>query len=446
MRINEIEITNFKSFEKKRLPFNSSFSLIIGDNGTGKTSVLEALSIGLGGYLAGIDGITNRNIQMDEVRTASIKQGDATVTTEPQFPCSIRCEGIIHDRHFTWERSVHKKEGRTNRTKAKDVIQHATQVQQEITQSQNQDIILPIISYQSAGRLFSQKKEKWINPFEKQNLSRFTGYMDCLEAESNIKLFINWLRRMTLIELQKNIKIGELSATKTAIETFMQGLGEEGDRVTVTYDFELEEVIVLVGEQQMPLRLMSSGYRSVIGMVADLAFRMALLNPQLRENAVQETPGVVLIDELDLHLHPKWQWNIVEDLKRTFPKIQFIATTHAPIIIASCKEGEIIRLAEEATEDIIVHPSAYGWQVEDILDQVMDSQNRAPSVERKIKEVEKLYAKKMEQRLNKEDQQKLRKLEKELKLLLPEEDPAVTLAKLNAIENKLINGVYDEKD
>lgn len=445
MRINEVEITNFKSFKKKRLQFNSSFSLIIGDNGTGKTTVLEAISIGLGGYLAGIDGVNNRNIHLDEVRTLSVRQGDATITTEPQFPCSIECEGILNNQAFVWERSIHRKEGRTNRNKAKELIQYAAEIQKSVTQLQNHDIILPIISYQSAGRLFSQKKEKWINPFEKQNLSRFTGYTDCLEAESNIKLFVNWLRRMTLIELQKNIKIGELSATRAAIETFMQGLGEEDEHVSVMYDFEAEEVVVLIGEEQMPLRLMSSGYRSVIGMVADLAFRIALLNPHLRENAVQETPGIVLIDELDLHLHPKWQWKIVEDLKRTFPKVQFIATTHAPIIIASCKEGEIIQLSEESVENTTKHTNAYGWQVEDILEQVMNSQNRDASVEYKISEVERLYAKKMEQQLNETERQKLRKLEKELKLLLPEEDPAITLAKLNAIENKLLDGEPYEK-
>lgn len=446
MKINEIDIMNFKSFKQKRIQFNGSFTVIIGDNGTGKTSVLEALSIGLGGFLAGIDGVANRNITIEEVHTVSIKQGDATVTTEPQFPCSIRCEGMIHGQLFEWERAIQKKDGRTNRTKAKDIIQYATSVQQQITQFQDQHIVLPLISYQSAGRLFSQKREKWTNPFEKQNLSRFTGYTDCLEAESNIKLFVHWLRRMTLIELQKGISIGELQATRAAIETFMQGLGEEGERVQITYDFETEEALVLIGETQMPLRLMSSGYRSVIGMVADLAFRMALLNPQLRERAVQETPGIVLIDELDLHLHPKWQWKIVEDLKRTFPKVQFIATTHAPIIIASCKEGEIIQLAEHHTEQLEVHSSAYGWQVEDVLEQVMDSQNRAPSVEYKINEVEQLYAKQLEHRLNAREQQKLRQLEKELKLLLPEEDPAVTLAKLNAIEQKLKRGEHHEED
>ena len=441
MRIDNIEIKNFKSFKDKYVEFNGMFSLVIGDNGTGKTSILEALSIGLGGFLAGLDGVESRNFLSDEVRMRTIKQGDATVTIEPQFPCEVACRGIVNDRYFAWARSVNKREGRTTRIHAKDIMDYASELQKAITQESNQEIILPLISYQSAARLFSQKREKWTNPFEKTKLSRFMGYTDCLDAESNIKLFVNWLRKMTMIKLQKNKDIGELNATLTAVETFMYGLVEVGQKVTVEYDFESDEVVVRSAGHQIPLRLMSSGYRSVIGMVADLAFRMAILNPHLKERAVLETPGIVLIDELDLHLHPKWQWKIVEDLKRTFPKVQFIVTTHAPIIMASCKEGEIIKLDD--TEKVI--NNTYGWLVEDILENVMDSQSRVPAINKKIEQIEALYLKRLNSEINNVEREQLRELEKELKLILPEEDPAVTLAKLNAMQNKLRDGEDDEE-
>ena len=108
----------------------------------------------------------------------------------------------------------------------------------------------------------------------------------------------------------------------------------------------------------------------------------------------KETPGVVLIDEIDLHLHPKWQWKIVEDLKRTFPKVQFIATTHAPIVISSCKEGEIIRLYEEQGDIIDENQdSPYGSLVEDILTNIMETFTRVPTVQKKIEEIQRLYQK-----------------------------------------------------
>lgn len=79
-------------------------------------------------------------------------------------------------------------------------------------------------------------------------------------------------------------------------------------------------------------------------MVLDIAYRMAILNPFLRDEILNETPGIVMIDEVDMHLHPKWQWNIIKALKKTFPRVQFIVTTHSPIVVASCKDENLILL------------------------------------------------------------------------------------------------------
>ena len=217
--------------------------------------------MGLGGFLAGVEGVSTRNINAEEIRKEWDKVGDATVTPEKQIPCSISCTGVIHDEHFSWKRSIETLNGKTTRLYAKDIIAYANKMQKQVTHEKNHDVILPVISYQSAGRLFSQKKNKWVDPFERQELSRFIGYTDCLESESNIKLFVNWLRRMTMIKVQKQKKIGELEATISAVEEFMKGLVEEGEHVSMMYDFEEEEVIIQLGEDSIPLRLMSAGYR-----------------------------------------------------------------------------------------------------------------------------------------------------------------------------------------
>ena len=73
----------------------------------------------------------------------------------------------------------------------------------------------------------------------------------------------------------------------------------------------------------------------------DIAFRMAVLNP-FKLEAIAETCGIVLIDELDMHLHPKWQWRVIDALRGTFPKLQFIAATHSPILFASAKNVWLI--------------------------------------------------------------------------------------------------------
>ena len=91
----------------------------------------------------------------------------------------------------------------------------------------------------------------------------------------------------------------------------------------------------------LPVRLLSDGIRTILNMVADIAYRMAVLNPQLLGNIVRDTDGIVMIDELDMHLHPSWQQRIMQDLTRIFPKLQFVVTTHAPSILANVHKENI---------------------------------------------------------------------------------------------------------
>ena len=103
----------------------------------------------------------------------------------------------------------------------------------------------------------------------------------------------------------------------------------------------------------------------MFAMVADIAHRAAILNPQFGEKAPAETPGIVLIDEIDLHLHPSWQRRVVDDLRRTFPRIQFIATTHSPFIIQSLRPGELVDLQKDVTGEYV------NRSIEDIVEGVM---------------------------------------------------------------------------
>ena len=93
---------------------------------------------------------------------------------------------------------------------------------------------------------------------------------------------------------------------------------------------------------------LSDGYRNMIGMISDIAYRMAVLNPSLGLEVTQKTSGVVLIDEIDLHLHPKWQKEIASLLTKLFPKVQFIVTSHSPFIIQETSNNQLIKLTKES--------------------------------------------------------------------------------------------------
>jgi predicted ATP-binding protein involved in virulence len=105
-------------------------------------------------------------------------------------------------------------------------------------------------------------------------------------------------------------------------------------------------VIRFANGDQQPFMNLSDGQRSMLALVGDLAQKAATLNPHLGADVLQRTEGVVLIDELDLHLHPTWQRHVIEDLRFTFPKLQFIGTTHSPFLIQSLRSGEELLMLE----------------------------------------------------------------------------------------------------
>jgi hypothetical protein len=128
---------------------------------------------------------------------------------------------------------------------------------------------------------------------------------------------------------------------------------------------------------------LSDGQRAVISLVSDIARRMCLLNPHLGKEVIAQTPGIVLIDELDLHLHPHWQRVLTTGLRNAFPNIQFIAASHSPQVLGELKPDEIILLRPGG----FAHPQvSYGLSSSQVLDEIMETDSRNPEVEDLIAE------------------------------------------------------------
>lgn len=433
MRVDSLRVENFKKYEYYEQQFEGNFTLIIGDNGAGKTSILEAICASLGEYLVGIDGVKpKRSFKNEEIRFSYKTIGQGSIHFSPSLPIEVEMYGSIFNTPMNWTRYKEFIDGRTKRT-GDDVAGLARHKQTLINNDKSSEIVLPLISYQSAGRLFSQKREKWVNPFNDERTSRFVGYYGCLEEESDMKLMTHWFRRMKGLQMQSNATIGEYQSVINAINTFMTVM-EGPNWGGIDFDFNLEEIMICKDDTWLPIRMFSAGYRGLIGMVTDLAYRTAVLNPQLLERATALTPGIVLIDELDLHLHPKWQWRVIEALTKTYPMVQFIATTHAPILIASCMSGQVIDLNNYINSS---DESPYGWRIEDVLDKMMGTFIRSPEIEQDINSLRKLYSKKLNNELANEEHELLLTLSNKLNSILPESDPIITLTKLEAIRQDI---------
>ncbi len=340
MRIDQLEVRNFKGFEHKIINFSPQFNVLSGNNGSGKTAILDALAVGMGALLLGFGGLSARAIKENEVRMVYKTSSDRT-HYHKHYPVEIHCLGTIADsKTISWKRTLNNEGGRTTRQNANEIAQYAEQLEKKTRA--NQSVILPLLGYYS--RLWLQKKEK-VGTVKPATIT--TGYVDCLEIASAGKVLMAWIKTLTLAEIQRKKQVDVLEGVKEAIKN---SLKEEGCQ-SAYFDIESDELLVTLTQKQLPYHLLSDGQRTMLLMVADIAYRACELNSHLGKNARLETPGIVLIDEIDLHLHPNWQRRVVRNLRETFPKIQFIVTTHSPFIIQSINDGELIDLNESETTE-----------------------------------------------------------------------------------------------
>ncbi|WP_069471229.1 AAA family ATPase [Candidatus Marithrix sp. Canyon 246] len=333
MRIDHLEVTNFKGFEHKMIDFSPRFNVLSGDNGIGKTAILDALAVGMGALLLGFDDINSRTISSTEIRHIGYKLGQ-DLKLEPQSPTIVNCKGEVNDTGIiNWQ--LIKEGNKTTLHEASLIIEKAKQLQERV-RAGDKSLILPVLSYYGTGRLWLQKPETV--EIVKPN-SRLSEYNTCLDPASDEKQLMRWFKTMEIAALQRKVSIGVLEGLRSAVKNCLEGCE------FVYFDIPYDQLIVMKAQQQiLPAHLLSDGQRTILAMVADITYKAASLNPQLEDQVALETPGIVLIDEIDLHLHPNWQRKIVNSLKTTFPKIQFITTSHSPFIIQSLRDGELIDL------------------------------------------------------------------------------------------------------
>ena len=355
MRIQSLTLQNFKCFDHLELDFHPKLTLIVGANGSGKTSILEGAAIAMSTLFVKMDRLSGRSIDKSLAHLKAFSIG-STKDIQPQYPVTVKASAIIGTEEISWSRSLNKPSGNTTVIDARHIIDMGVHFLEQLREG-NTSLILPLIAYYGTGRLWDYHREKQTDVFEVN--SRSNGYIDCVDGSANIKLMVNWFSKMTVQKYQ-NQELGlggipELEAVYSAMESCYRRI-TGSEFVKIQYNMGTRELEVAYkdpsGElMRISMNQLSDGYKSTISLVADIAYRMAVLNPQLLGQVCTETDGIVLIDEVDLHLHPTWQQQILKDLTEIFPKVQFIVTTHAPAVISTVKSENVIMLdAGEAYE------------------------------------------------------------------------------------------------
>lgn len=354
MNIQKIDIRNFRGFERRSFAFNSKLALIIGNNTSGKTTLLHALQVALGAYLKCLKSLPTdkayscnfsqrdrflkynpltRDYMPNEENTMIEVSGEFSKTTFADGKISMESEPV------SWGREL---SGNTT----KSVNDHLSKIVKEMEGLRRDEragstSVLPLVLSFATNRIDNQYRAATKKKEKESRMAK--AYKAALKDTVDFQGAFDWLYRYER-DLKSNL------VTSGTFDSFIKALNKAIPALTDIYiDTKNNEFSACVEVRDLlptyqTFEHMSDGFKSVICISAEIAHRCVELNGFLGAEAVEKTPGIVMIDELELYLHPRWQMHILEDLQRAFPNIQFIVTTHSPFIIQSVKKENLVVL------------------------------------------------------------------------------------------------------
>lgn len=388
LRLDRLELTNYRKFERYSIDFDERLTVLVGDNGSGKSSILAASAVAVGTFLYALAYAHQSNISGADARICAREMGGVTDRQE-QYPVVVSARGFVGEGEgnaLEWSRSLQFPDGDMTHQDAQQLISLSRACAQRVKDGDS-ELILPVIACYGTNRLWTKNGPR---DRRRKAFSRQDGYDHALDAGVSEDQMLTWFFKMTAQDLQRSQSLKPMEANplfasvRRAVEKcFARVTG--CDEVNVTYNLDADDLVIEYIEsdrsvRRLPFAQLSDGYRVMLSMVADIAYRMALLNPALEDRVLSETAGVVLIDEVDLHLHPVWQARVLGDLTHLFPKVQFIVTTHAPVVISSVHARQVRVLGEG---DSAHAPSGeiYGSDAGRVLVSVMGASERPEEVQ-----------------------------------------------------------------
>ena len=378
MFLKNIHAKNFRGFEDITVEFSEGINLLVGNNGSGKTSLIEAMALALGTGFALIHDVSTRYMEDDTVRYVYKKDGDATHSLQRQFPQYITCD-------LMWMDALITSIGMTRKGEASNTEISNYDLPKKLSLTlNNNNIKAPIFCLQNFDRDWHlAKNTQDINVTTGMTL-RSDGYKECLTGKGNEETIQKWCLKMSFLEFQRKQEVHEYQLFQNTIKQFMSIMLETSDDVKIEYSVESSGMELTIGEHKDSIYNLSTGYRAILSMIMELAYRASVLNPTMQD--FSELEGVVLIDEIDAHLHPKWQWKILDAIRQVFPRVQFIIATHSPIVISSVKDAHIIKLIDLKTTEVL--EPAYGYTADDVLELRQGSTARPENIVKRMQALE----------------------------------------------------------
>lgn len=392
--MDKIILHNFRCFSEQSMVFRPGVNLLIGDNASGKTSLLKACKYALAAFFAGFNDENTRWIGFEK---GDFQRKIVNGTTLPQHSASIgfKMDDMFREDYeeYGYESGVYyvskskPNQGKMLREQLKKYSLFTSGLLARLfnPETGKQAVALPLFACFSTEDIH-RKPQISEGKFKDYAPKNSFGYYECLTGYG---LLDYWHKRMlVLCEGQENMEEIEIVAHAVASALgdgngcgIIQGLEVRPHKKAIYYCFcdgrEVED-------DKLP-----DGYRRIVNIVVDIAFRCALLNRNIYGlDACSQTKGTVLIDEIDMHLHPSLQSVVLEALQNTFPHLQFIVSSHAPMVMSGVRNDDrnavyLIRY-EQGAEYSISEMNTYGLDMSTIVRMVLGIVPRNKDVSQRL--------------------------------------------------------------
>lgn len=379
-QLQSLELRNYRHVRHSRLHLHEHLTVLIAPNGGGKSGIINAIRLMLQAFVCRFDLADSREptLSLDDIHVRSSSQGGLL----RDLPCMLEVRALLAGKEQIWtlqrndERPYEAIPPKMETLPGNELQRSADRLQAHLRQNPHAAVTVPVIVCYGTTRLSGQQVLAAHESHQSEQFHRLYGYRGALDAATDFSRFSEWFTWLCQWRDQELASLGAQSPTlyaKTRWGAMLHAVRAAIDTIirpttgwhSLDYSVEHERALILRHEEFGILKVaqLSDGIRGMLALAGDLAWRCIKLNPHLGKEAALKAPGVVLIDELDMHLHPSWQQHVVQQLRAAFPKLQFIVTTHSPQIL-SCVPKECIRM--------ICPPSAEGevivdqpdWQTE----------------------------------------------------------------------------------
>ena len=455
MQVRRLQLKNFRGISDLTLEFDAPEpTVFVGVNGVGKSSILDCLAIMLSWLIARIqfdprdNWIPDIQIQKDgkfsyEGRLLSKK--DIKLNSEDaQSEINIL---LNSSRNLTWDLSENRDlKSRTFQFGKPSIITYdwrGSKLDSEATDEQKQfesvtdeirqklkgnpEVCIPLAVYYPVDRSVQDVNLKMPDNYKFQQVDAYENALDGVKI--NFTSFFKWFRALEDLEGEErrdnpNYEDKRLAAVRKSIYSV---LGDDFQDLRVRRK-SLEMTVKKRGEELI-INQLSDGEKSLLAMTGDLARRLALANPSL-EDPLQGS-AVVIIDEIEQHLHPAWQRQIIPVLTKTFPNCQFIITTHSPQVLSQIKPDNIYILKKIEDNIVAQRPeSSFGRDSNRILEDLMEVPERPQEIKQRLLELFRL--------IDQGNLESARELRQEIAKEIGEDEPELVKARVSIRRREIL--------